>query len=124
MIIEKLILSLAAIFIVFSISVIVVITGHRQQMLMIEKGINPQFRRASSGLKSGLVFTFLGIVLLAVFFGYGKIFPNLPWYTPGSIVLAVGLANLAYFLLRGRKETKHLGVFSVPDNLPNKALNK
>ena len=78
MIMEQLILSLAAIFIVFSISVIVVITGHRQQMLMIEKGINPQFRRASSGLKSGLVFTFLGIVLLAVFLGMEKFSQTFP----------------------------------------------
>jgi len=107
--IKQLFLPLTAISGCLFIAFLAIFTEHRQRMLMIKKGIHPDLKNdfTPSGLKSGLIFTFGALVVLMSTKDLGKISGYLPWYGPGGILLALGLANLTYYFLQGRYASKY-----------------
>jgi multisubunit Na+/H+ antiporter MnhC subunit len=83
---------------------------HRERMAAIEKGIevpplppelftNPR-RRSRDPLKSGLVWTLIGVAVCIAWFMQDK--DSWAW---GLIPLAIGLANLIYVFIRRRTGT-------------------
>lgn len=99
----------------FSIAVLAIMTNHKQKVLLIEKGLVRE-EKSHPGLRSGLTFTLLGIISLLLFRQWSSILGTMPWYTPGAILLALGLAQLGYYrLIRqdARKAAKKLPLSSV-----------
>jgi hypothetical protein len=88
----------------FSVAILSIVSDHKQKMLLIEKGLIEE-KRALPGLRSGLVFSFLGGILLLVFWEWRSILGAIPWYSVGGILMAFGLAQLIYFIAL-KKDTK------------------
>ncbi|NLT94324.1 MAG: hypothetical protein GXW85_02135 [Clostridia bacterium] len=101
-------ISVITIFGGFSVAILAIVSDHKQKMLLIEKGLIEQ-KKTLPGLRSGLLFSFLGTVFLLVFWEWRSMLGTIPWYSVGGILMAFGLAQLGYFIVlkrEGRKSGK------------------
>jgi len=90
----------------FVIAGLAIVTDHKQKMLMIEKGLIEE-KKPLPGLRSGLTFTLLGCICLLIFWEWQSILGPIPWYSPGGVLLALGLAQLGYYGLM-RKDMRRV----------------
>jgi drug/metabolite transporter (DMT)-like permease len=98
-------ISVLTIFGGFSVAILAIVSDHKQKMLLIEKGLIEE-KKALPGLRSGLVFSFLGAILLLIFWEWRSILGIIPWYSAGGILLAFGLAQLIYFMALKRESKR------------------
>ncbi|KJS19452.1 MAG: hypothetical protein VR72_18560 [Clostridiaceae bacterium BRH_c20a] len=89
----------------FTIAILAILTDHKQKMLLIERGLIEE-KKPYPGLRSGLTFTLLGIISLLIFRSWTSIFQVIPWYSPGAVFLAFGVAQLSYYFLIKRDANK------------------
>lgn len=88
----------------FSVAILAIVTDHKQKMLLIEKGLVDE-RKPLPGLRSGLTFSLLGSVCLLIFWEWRSVLGVIPWYSPGGVFLALGLAQLGFYTAM-RRDTK------------------
>ncbi|MFZ7104792.1 MAG: hypothetical protein ACOWWO_19320 [Peptococcaceae bacterium] len=98
------------------IAVIAILTDHKQKMFMIEKGI-AENNYSSPGLRSGLTFSFLGGALIFVFRNLAGLL-GIPWYAPGAILIALGIAQLIFYLIN-RKDMREFKGITAAKNAKN-----
>jgi len=89
----------------FTIAILTIFTDHKQKMLLIEKGLIEE-KKPYPGLRSGLTFTLLGIIFLMIFQEWAASLQVIPWYSPGAVFLALGAAQLSYYILIKRDVRK------------------